>query len=405
MSSPRPSSRASKHARPSTPSQARNTTKQSLRAIAQETESILPGRVKAISRAPCASKFEKFTLNDLRRLDPNDCPSFPKAATIRVINSDTFDAAIELIKHGSVQSTPVDESLEVSLQYLAENGFNMQPLPVFKPPVVVNFANRHEPGGGWLNGAMAQEEALFFRSSLSLSLNKDAVGYPLRTPEAVYSPHVFIFRGSYANGHGLLAHTKLIHQTPEVSVISVAAINGPEVEKVVVQSRVPGTKAFKLSSSPFKLSSSPFKLSSSPFKLPSNPFQNLPDSSVEDEEDEDSEMLGTGEKDSSSPLPGLPPTKKWFKHNRERNLTKDKMRLVLRKAASEGHTSIVLGALGCGVFGNPPEDVANCWLEVLKEDEFSGNWWDEVVFAVMDSGNSQDGNYHIFRNVLDGEEV
>ncbi|KAK4206851.1 hypothetical protein QBC37DRAFT_434341 [Rhypophila decipiens] len=391
MSSSRPSSRASKHARPSTPSEARNTAKQSLRAIAQETVSILPGRVKTISRAPCASKFEKFTLNDLRRLDPNDCPSFPKAATIRVINSDTFYAAIPLIKHGSVQSTPVDEALEVSLQYLAENGLNPQPLPVFKPPVVVNFANRHEPGGGWLNGAMAQEEELFFRSSLSLSLNKDAVGYPLRTPEAVYSPHVFIFRNSYADGHGLLAHTELMHLTPEVSVLSVAAINGPEVEKVVVQSRVPGTKAFKLSSSPFKLSSSPFQKPGSVVKV--------------EDEDEDSEMSGTGEKDSSSPLPGLPPTKKWFKHNRERNLTKDKMRLVLRKAASEGHTSIVLGALGCGVFGNPPEDVANCWLEVLKEDEFSGNWWDEVVFAVMDSGNAQDGNYNIFRNVLDGKKV
>ncbi|KAM7196554.1 DUF2263 domain containing protein [Rhypophila sp. PSN 637] len=383
--SSRPSSRASKGARPSTPSQARNTAKQGLRAIAEETESTLPVIVKGLTRGPDASTFEKFTLNDLPRLNPNDCPSFPKAATIRVINSDTFDAAIKMIKPPSNQSSPVAEVLSAATL----NGLNPQPRPVSKPPAVVNFANRHEPGGGWLNGAMAQEEALFYRSSLSLSLRKDAVGYPLKTPEAVYSPYVFIIRSSYADGHQLLVQTNIKDQLPEVSVLTVAAINGPEVERVLVKSRVRETRAYKLSSSPQK-----------------------PDSSVVKDEDKDREMSGTGEKDSSAgesppPLggPGLPPNKQMFKHNRERNLTKDKMRLVLRKAASKGHTSIVLGALGCGAFGNPPEDVANCWLEVLREDEFSGNWWEEVVFAVLDSGHSQDGNYHIFRSVLDGKEV
>lgn len=81
------------------------------------------------------------------------------------------------------------------------------------------------------------------------------------------------------------------------------------------------------------------------------------------------------------------------------------MRLVLRMAASKGHTSIVLGALGCGAFENPPEDVAHCWLEVLREDEFSGNWWKDVVFAVYDSNDTQDGNFNIFRTILHGKEV
>jgi uncharacterized protein (TIGR02452 family) len=95
-----------------------------------------------------------------------------------------------------------------------------------------------------------------------------------------------------------------------------------------------------------------------------------------------------------------------------------KMRLVLRAAARAGHHQLVLGALGCGVYANPPEQVARCWLEVLQDPEFTagGHWWQDIVFAVYDGQRSQSGqvdlgtqtdksNYAIFHEILDGRQV
>ena len=198
--------------------------------------------------------------------------------------------------------------------------------------------------GGW---RIAQEEALCYRSSLSLSLNPKE--YPLGTNDALYSPYVVIIRSALGDGHQLLHNTVPVKYLPAVSVLTVAAIHQPETQSFTVQSRANNTNT------------------------------------------------------STTTGGQLPPIKRVFAHNRERNLTKDKMRLVLRMAATHGHSALVLGALGCGAFANPPEDVAHCWLEVLREDEFSGNWWREVCFAVYDP--KDEGNYDIFKVVLEGKEV
>lgn len=72
-------------------------------------------------------------------------------------------------------------------------------------------------------------------------------------------------------------------------------------------------------------------------------------------------------------------------------------------AARRGHRSLVLGAMGCGAFKNPPEEVAICWLEVLRENEFKGGWWDGIWFAIFDS--KKEGNFEIFERVLSGVEI
>ncbi|KAK4450823.1 mitochondrial chaperone BCS1 [Podospora aff. communis PSN243] len=283
--------------------------REQLRRIASQTTRLSRDLLQDLSPSDAqkAQTITRHTLDTLRRLDPNLCPHHPHPATIKVVNQDTLTAAISLI----------------SLSPLT--GANSP------PPLIVNFANRHSPGGGWRNGAVAQEEALCYRSTLAMTL--DSTPYPIARNEALYSPQVYVLRDEMAQGHGLLSKPY-----PIVSVVTVAAINRPEVTTFVV-----------------------------------------------DDGDGGSEE------------------KKVFALDRDRNYTKDKMRLVLRLAARGRHGRLVLGALGCGVFENPPEDVAWCWREVLGESEWQGNWWGEVVFAVMD--RTGEGNLEVFRRVLEGVRV
>lgn len=92
------------------------------------------------------------------------------------------------------------------------------------------------------------------------------------------------------------------------------------------------------------------------------------------------------------------PGAKMFKYASDRELTKKKMRLTLRISAIEGHDSVVLGAIGCGAFHNPPGEVARCWREVLDEEEFRGGWWRQMCFAVFDRKN--EGNFEVFERML-----
>ena len=84
-------------------------------------------------------------------------------------------------------------------------------------------------------------------------------------------------------------------------------------------------------------------------------------------------------------------------------LMEEKMRVILRMAAKNGHRQLVLGAFGCGAFGNPSGEVARMWKSVLEEAEFSGGWWQDIVFAVLD--NDGRGNYQIFKDKLHGTTV
>jgi uncharacterized protein (TIGR02452 family) len=54
---------------------------------------------------------------------------------------------------------------------------------------------------------------------------------------------------------------------------------------------------------------------------------------------------------------------------------------VLRIAAARGHRTLVLGAWGCGVFGNDPATVATAFADQLTQ---AGTWFDRIVFPVYD---------------------
>ncbi|KAF2629990.1 hypothetical protein BU25DRAFT_408580 [Macroventuria anomochaeta] len=353
-----------------------------LKKIAEETKAVLPAVLKPLPGFG-ADVSSIHDVNGLVPLDAKDCPrrTLPngdkdagRAGTrIRVLDKDSFDAAIELQPNykahvhlsnssasataSSINSKP-DVSSAADDEEMDLDGLPLnQPQPpvpswdlsakpskqanpqlspatsrhTSKPVAVLNLASERHAGGGWQNGAMAQEEAMCYRSSLYLSLHKSY--YPLPSLSVIYTPSVLIIRSATSAGH--ILYTAPAPDLPVTSVISVAALRHP----------------------------------------------------------------------------ALTDDSKNFKNKDQRAETKRKIRISLRVAASMGHTKLVLGALGCGVFSNPPTEVAECFLEVFREKEFQGGWWEDVVFAVMDNarggegGKGGSGNYGQFYRVLDDQVV
>lgn len=81
----------------------------------------------------------------------------------------------------------------------------------------------------------------------------------------------------------------------------------------------------------------------------------------------------------------------------------EKVRLVLRCAAGEGKTGLVLGALGCGAYRCPPQLVAQEMKQVLEEEEEFRGWFERVVFAVYGTGPVGKRNLEAFQRVFDSE--
>ena len=273
-----------------------------LKKVAKETQQevawiVLSNRDKN----PRNAYLAKFT--DIAPLNNDDpyFPDFPNTA-VRIFKSDTLDAAITL-----KNDQEVVESADP------------------RPICVLNFANAYQSGGGWLNGASAQEEHLFFRSTLSTAVPERF--YPIAERDCIYSPTVIIFKENVTKGFSKMWVGKP-DLLPVVSVISMPAENRPAVRKV--------------------------------------------DGKIQ------------------------------YKSDATRALMEDKMRMVLRVAAYNHHRELILGALGCGAFGHPSTEVANCWKRVLQEPEFKG-WFGVIVFAILDTPSSN--NLPVFKDILEGVEV
>lgn len=56
---------------------------------------------------------------------------------------------------------------------------------------------------------------------------------------------------------------------------------------------------------------------------------------------------------------------------------------VLTIAAIHHHTALVLGAWGCGVFGNDPHEIATCFADALRGP--FAQVFDTIIFAILDT--------------------
>ena len=263
-----------------------------LKEVAAETISLLPGLLA--TRPDVTTEGRLCKAADV--LDPKYCPGLPPTK-VRVISSDTIDAALTL------------------------------PRSKYEKPCILNMANATSAGGGFKHGALAQEEALCYRTSLHRTLK--IKHYPLGDKEGIYSPDVMVIRKSMKDGHGLL-DLREPKELPVISAVSVAAVCRPDI---------------------------------------------------------------------ATTLSGA----KKYSNDADKKLMMEKMRLMLRMTIRHRHTQFVLGAFGCGAFGNPREEVARMFVEVLGEKEFQGGWWEDVVFAVLDDGKGP--NFKVFHDALDGLAV
>ena len=180
----------------------------------------------------------------------------------------------------------------------------------------LNFASARSPGGGFLNGAEAQEESLARASALYPCLLAAGDFYthhrahtePVYTDRVIYSPAVPVFRDDDG---------ELLAAPYQVSFLTAAAPN-----RTVM---------------------------------------------------------------AHDQLPGLPAV-----------LARRAAR-ILDVAAAHGHRRLVLGAWGCGVFGNDPGLVASTFATALDRRP----WFDEVTFAVLDRQRGTP-TLHAFARRLDG---
>ena len=104
--------------------------------------------------------------------------------------------------------------------------------------------------------------------------------------------------------------------------------------------------------------------------------------------------------------PKLDDTGSNYSFEQEKELMKEKMRMVLRIAAAQNHSDLCMGAFGVGPgFRNPVRQVAAMWRDILfSEDEFK-NAFSNIVFAIENTSNGSakggPSDHDIFKREFD----
>ncbi|CZT06845.1 uncharacterized protein RAG0_12479 [Rhynchosporium agropyri] len=91
-----------------------------------------------------------------------------------------------------------------------------------------------------------------------------------------------------------------------------------------------------------------------------------------------------------------------YSDKKEREVMMDKIRLIFQIAKDKGITHLILGALGCGAYRNPPEEVAVMFRKVLLEgrrhEGVTGI--EEVTFAIFNEGENLTSFKEMFEDIM-----
>lgn len=84
----------------------------------------------------------------------------------------------------------------------------------------------------------------------------------------------------------------------------------------------------------------------------------------------------------------------------DKELMRLKIEAVFHVAAKHKHKALVLGAFGCGAFGNPPEQVAQMFQDAIAK---YGHSFSHLIFAILDTTDDKH-TLKTFQRVLETPE-
>ena len=99
-----------------------------------------------------------------------------------------------------------------------------------------------------------------------------------------------------------------------------------------------------------------------------------------------------------------------YSFEQEKELMKEKIRIVLRIAHTWNHRDLCIGAFGAGPgFRNPVKQLASMWRDILfSEPEFQ-DAFSNIVFAIESTGGGSPSttisDYEVFKKEFDASKV
>ena len=213
---------------------------------------------------------------------------------------------------------PVPENAKMC-KIIVKNSDTYSAAANYENALAMNFANAHNPGGGFRLGATAQEEALCRCSTLYASITSQKASEMYK----------------YNNTHISSVESDYMLISPDVLVFRDENLN---------------------------LLEKPFKTAVVTAPAPNR--------------------FGAAVAASNAKI----------KETFERRI-----KIILKAAAKRGYRNLVLGAWGCGAFGNNPVHVAEYFKEAIV-DENLGVFFDEICFAIY--GREDGRNITAFRSVF-----